>query len=133
MKKRIALLVTLVFLLGLVVDTNVEAASSGSLVGCTISIISSANGVRVSCISKCTADADEIGVTDVELQEKKDGKWTSIEIKGGYERNSSTYSGTVLYSGAVEGRTYRAYCTHYAKFGNTIQTVENETGELVYN
>ncbi len=133
MKKKIALLVTLVFLLGLVFDTNVEAASNGSLVGCTISIIAATNGVRVSCISKCTSDADEIGVMDVVLQEKKDGKWTSIDIKGGYERNASTYSGTVLYTGAVKGRTYRAYCTHYAKFGSTTQTVDNETDELVYN
>lgn len=133
MKKRIALLVVVVFLLGLGTNKNVEAADHGSLVSCTISLSPSANGVRVTCVSTCTSDADEIGVIDVVLQEKKDGRWTNININGGYESNATTYSGTALYTGAVKGRTYRAYCTHYAKFGSTTQTLKNETDELVYN
>ena len=133
MKKRIALFLTIVLCFGFVINTNVEAADIGSLVSCTITISPSINGIRVSCTSKCSAKADEIGVKDIVLQEKKDGKWINININGGSESNATSFSGTVLYTGAVKGRTYRAYCTHYAKFGSTTQTLENETDELLYN
>lgn len=133
MKKRIAVVLSLIFLLGMTLQANAAGTNVGLLSDCYISIGAAENGVRVIFETNSTTDADEIGCKDIVLQEKVNGGWRDIDINGGYERNSSSYGASAVYTGAVEGRTYRAYCTHYAKYGNTTKTLYNETGEMVYN
>ena len=132
MKKRIAIVLSFIFLFGTTLQTNAEA-NVGFFSDCYISVGVAENGVRVTFETHSTTEADEIGCKDIVLQEKVNGVWRDIDINGGYERNSSSYGGSAVYTGAVEGRTYRATCTHYAKYGSTTKTLENETGEMVYN
>lgn len=133
MKKRIILLFAIIMLMGIALPVSAKEKTVGSLTDCTITIGSASNGVRVAFTTDSTTEADEIGCKDIVLQEKVNGVWRDIDINGGYERNSSSYGGSAVYTGAVEGRTYRATCTHYAKYGSTTKTLENETGEMVYN
>ena len=133
MKKRVALVLSLIFLMGITLQTNAAGKSVGALSDCYLSIGIASNGVRVIFDTYPTTTADEIGCKDIVLQEKVNGGWRDIDINGGYERNSSSYGASAVYTGAVEGRTYRAYCTHYAKYGYTTKTLYNETGEMVYN
>ena len=107
--------------------------SEGLLYDCNLTIGAENNGIRVIFETHSTSEADEIGCKDIVLQEKVNGGWRDIDINGGYERNSYSYGASAVYTGAVEGRTYRATCTHYAKYGSITQTLENETGEMVYN
>lgn len=107
--------------------------SVGALTDCYIGIFSASNGVRITFETNSTTTADEIGCKDIVLQEKVNGSWRNITINGGSESNSSSYGASAVYTGAVKGRTYRAYCTHYAKYGSTTKTLYNETGEMVYN
>ena len=120
-------------LMGMTLQVNANERTVGNLTDCTISIGNASNGIRVAFTTDSTTTADEIGCKDIVLQEKVNGDWRDIDINGGYERNSSSYGASAVYTGAVEGRTYRAYCTHYAKYGNTTKTLYNETGEMVYN
>ena len=120
-------------LIGSAFQVNAVEKSVGMLTDCTIAITSDVDGVRVVYNTFSTTEADEIGCKDIVLQEKVNGVWRDIDINGGYKRNSSSYGGSAVYTGAVEGRTYRATCTHYAKYGSTTKTLENETGEMVYN
>ena len=85
------------------------------------------------CETNSTTRADEIGVKDVVLQEKVNGVWKNINIAGGSEQNSYDYGGSVVYTNAVKGRSYRAHCTHYAKYGSTTETLYGEVGPIVYN
>ena len=133
MKKKMAVVLSIILLLSLTLQANAAEKSTGVLWNCIISIGPADNGVRVTFETHSTTEADEIGCKDIVLQEKVNGVWRDIDINGGYERNSSSYGGSAVYTGAVEGRTYRATCTHYAKYGSTTKTLENETGEMVYN
>lgn len=133
MKKKIAVATLLVFLLGLSLQANAAEKSEGILWNCVISIGPADNGMRIIFETNSTTTADEIGCKDIVLQEKVNGSWRNITINGGSESNSSSYGASAVYTGAVKGRTYRAYCTHYAKYGSTTKTLYNETGEMVYN
>ncbi|MFQ7123570.1 MAG: hypothetical protein ACLRPR_00175 [Eisenbergiella sp.] len=131
MKKSIALILSLFLLMGTTVP--VRAADIGSLWDCSISIGIVSNGITIDCETNSTTRADEIGVKDVVLQEKVNGIWKNINIAGGSEQNSYDYGGSVVYTNAVKGRSYRAHCTHYAKYGSTTKTLYGEVGPIVYN
>lgn len=133
MKKKISLLLTLLLICGMTLQAAAAERSVGALTDCGIGVSAASNGVRITCSTNSTLSADEIGVKDVVLQEKVNGSWRNINISGGMERNSSSYNGSIVYTGAVRGRTYRAYCTHYAKYGNTTKTLNNNSGELMFN
>ena len=133
MKKRIAVVLSIIVILGMTLQASAAEKSVGLLYNCYLTIGAEENGMRVIFETNSTTSADEIGCKDIVLQEKVNGDWRDIDINGGYERNSSSYGASAVYTGAVEGRTYRAYCTHYAKYGNTTKTLYNETGEMVYN
>lgn len=111
----------------------VDTMSSPSLSGCTLEIGAVSNGVNVTFITRATQTADEIGVRNVVLQEKTWYGWKDIPISDHKTNNTDIYAGGVVYTSAEAGKTYRVYCTHYAKFGSTEDTVYNITGELVYN
>lgn len=133
MKKRIAVVLSIIFILGMTLQASAAEKSVGLLYNCYLTIGAEENGMRVIFETNSTTSADEIGCKDIVLQEKVNGGWRDIDINGGSERNSTSYRASAVYTGAVEGRTYRAYCTHYAKYGNTTKTLYNETGEMVYN
>ncbi|MFQ8702722.1 MAG: hypothetical protein ACLR9I_02710 [Eisenbergiella sp.] len=109
------------------------AAEVGSLSDCRITIGIVSNGISISCDTNSTTRADEIGVKDVVLQEKVNGVWKNINIAGGSKKDSYDYVGSVVYTNAVKGRSYRAHCTHYAKYGSTTKTLYGEVGPIVYN
>lgn len=132
MKKRIALCLALIFMMGMTLQAN--AADEGSLYGCILSISCASNGVRVSFSEEATTKADMIGCKDIVLEEKTGPfSWRQIDIQGGYLNNSMEYGGSATYTGATKGKTYRATCTHYAVFGGRTVTAKGSTGEMVYN
>lgn len=131
MRKRVIAIFTMIMMLAM--SIQVSAAEVGSLSNSSISLGIASNGIRVICETNSTTRADEIGVKDVVLEEKVNGVWRSINIAGGAENNSYTYMGSVVYTNAVKGRSYRAHCTHYAKYGSTTKTLYGEVGPIVYN
>ena len=114
-------------------DNSLELLSSPSLSGCTLEIGAVSNGIEVAFVTRATQTANEIGVKNIVLQEKNLFGWTDIPISNHYTNNSDMYSGGVVYTQAEKGKTYRVYCTHYAKFGNTELTLYNTVDELTYN
>ncbi|MEF2575996.1 MAG: hypothetical protein UIQ90_09330 [Eisenbergiella sp.] len=131
MRKRIIFLLSLAMLIFF--SKPAYAAEVGSLGNCNIGLSVASNGIRISCDTNSSTRADEIGVKDVVLEEKVNGVWKSINIAGGSESNSYSYGGSVVYTNAVKGRSYRAHCTHYAKYGSTTKTLYGEVGPIVYN
>lgn len=131
MKKKITAILVIIMVLAMSIQVN--AAEIGSLSNSSISLGIASNGIRIICETNSTTRADEIGVKDVVLQEKVNGVWKNINIAGGSEQNSYDYGGSVVYTNAVKGRSYRAHCTHYAKYGSTTKTLYGEVGPIVYN
>ena len=112
---------------------DIITLSSPSLAACTLEIGIDSDGVSVSFVTSATQAANEIGVKNVVLQEKTWYGWKNIPINDHYTNNTDMYVGEVIYTKAEAGKTYRVYCTHYAKYGNTELTLYNETSNLVYN
>lgn len=131
MKRKKFLILALVLVVMMSITSY--AAEIGSLGDCSISLGIASNGLRIACDTNSTTRADEIGVKDIVLQEKVNGVWKNININGGSERDSYDYTGSVVYTNAVKGRSYRAHCTHYAKYGSTTKTLYGEVGPIVYN
>ena len=107
--------------------------SNPSLTGCSLGIGMSSSGLSITFRTSATETATEIGIKNFVLQEKTWYGWKDIPVSNYYTNNSDIYSGEVIYTNAVAGKTYRAYCTHYAKFGSTEVTLYNETNNFVYN
>lgn len=133
MKKRIMLVLIIAMLLGMTLQVSASERSVGYMGDCTITVGCVSNGVSVTWQTTTTSSADVIGVKDIVLQEKVNGVWRDISINGGYKTNATSYGASAIYTSAVAGRTYRAYCTHYATWGSTTKTLSNSTGEMVYN
>lgn len=110
-----------------------EPKSSPSLSGCTLGLGVSSRGLSITFTTSATQTANEIGIKNVMLQEKTGSGWKDLPISNCYISGTDSYSGEVIYTNAVAGKTYRAYCTHYAKFGSTELTLYNETNNFVYN
>lgn len=108
--------------------------SNPSLGLCQFSIGIYENGVGITFVTRSTVEAEEIGIKDFVLQEKTlFGGWTDIPVKNYCDYDTDTHAGSVVYVRAVEGKTYRALCTHYAIIDGVEYTLDAETGEIVYN
>lgn len=114
-------------------DPSSRILSSVSLTACELGIGIADNGVQVTFITTATNSANEIGVKNVVLQEKTWYGWKDIPVSNYCTYNSDFYAGSIVYTLATKGTTYRVKCTHYAKFGSTELTLDNTSSELVYN
>lgn len=133
MKKRISLFLSIVMLMGMLLPVNAKEESEGSLAGCSISVAGVSSGVEVVLSTDATKQADEIGCKDIVLQEKVNGVWRDINLSDCHTTNDIHFGGSAVYTSAVKGRSYRAHCTHYAKWGSKTETLYNETSSFVYN
>ena len=104
-----------------------------SLTACELGIGISKNGIGVSFSTTSTTIATEIGCKDMVLQEKTLLGWKDIPIRDHYDYDTDVYTGSVVYLKAVEGKTYRVYCTHYAIINDIEYTLYNITDSIVYN
>lgn len=132
MKKKISLCLAIILVTGLTLQAN-AAEKIGTLRGCSITVGCHSDGIGVTIETNATEIADEIGCKDVYLVEKNGNQTKTIKISGGSEKNSDTHAGSAKYTDAVKGRSYYAYCTHYAIFNGTEKTVYTCTDPLVFN
>ena len=135
MKRKLALVLSMIMIWGMTLQAVAAENETevGTLSDCVIGISCRENGVGISFSTNATQKANEIGCKDIVLEEKVGNTWVAISIPGGYETNSYDYDGSAVYTGAVKGRTYRAHCTHYARWGSTTKEQSNSIGEMVYN
>lgn len=112
---------------------EINTLASPSLSRCNLGIGIASNGVQITFVTTATQNANEIGVKNVVVQEKTLLGWKDIPASSYHANNTDVYSGGIVYTQAVKGKTYRVKCTHYAKFGSTELTLNNTTSELVYN
>ena len=115
-------------------DDALVPASEPTLLACNVGIGIADNGLAMTFDTNATHEADEIGVKNITLFEKKPlGGWKEIPVSNLSINNSTFYSGSVVYTLAKKGTTYYVECTHYAIFDGEELTLYNYTGELKYN
>lgn len=112
---------------------TMELASEPSMTACTVGIGIADNGLGITFDTTASHEATEIGVKNIVIKEKTLFGWKDITVDSYCTYNSDYYSGSIVYTGAVPGKTYYVKCTHYAKFGSKELTLDNYTNELTYN
>lgn len=115
------------------IENSVTPLSNPSLTACNLGIGIASNGLQITFVTSASETATEIGVKDVVLQEKVWYGWKNIPANNYCTYNSDIYTGSVVYTAATKGTTYRVKCTHYAKFGSNELTLSTTSSELVYN
>lgn len=131
MKRRIALLLSIVMILGMSLQVS-AADKAGVLAACFIGISVGSDGIILSVETNATSDADEIGCRDVVLTETYNGVTKHIHIQGG-STSGNNYLGSLTYTDAIKGASYSVSCVHYARWGSTEKTMSGSTDSLVYN
>ncbi len=114
-------------------EITTNAALNPSLTACVVEIGIADNGLHISFDTTANQPADEIGVKNIVIKEKRLVGWKDITVNDYCTYNSDLYAGDIVYTGAVEGKTYYVECTHYAIFDGKEITLDNYTGELTYN
>lgn len=110
-----------------------DRASVVSLGSCGLGISIQNNGVGLSYFTSATVNATEIGIRDFKLYEKALIGWRELSLSNYYSYNTDYHSGTIVYTGAVAGKRYKASCTHYAKINGVEYTLGSESSEITYN
>ena len=108
-------------------------AADPSMTACTVGIGIADKGLGITFDTTANQPATEIGVKNIKIREKTLFGWKDITIGSYCTYNSDFYSGSIVYTGAVPGKTYYVECTHYAKFGSKELTLDNTSSELTYN
>lgn len=123
--KMIVSLIVLVVLIGAMAAsaTGIEPFASTLIQSCTVSITADSGGVMnagASIIAKSTVD--EIGATYLRIQEKRDGSWVTVKVKGnGKNTNSKSYSTTLSRTTTV-GTECRAQASLYVDHDGTKES-----------
>lgn len=80
------------------------------------------------------AEATEIGVKDIKVQEKNGIFWNTIATsEGGSATNTYGFSGSCNSYTVVLGKTYRVCCTHYAYINGSYLSLDNVTDGHQFN
>mgnify|MGYP006891350879 FL=1 len=89
-------------------------------------------GLEMTFTTSCVDVASVIGVKDIKVQQKMWYGWkTVMTSNGGENYNQEVFGGDLTYPDAVNGKTYRVICTHYANY-DVYEEVENDTGAFKF-
>jgi len=77
-------------------------------------------------------ESSVIGVKDIKVQQKMWYGWKTVMTSDGAENyNEDIFMGELTYPDAVNGKTYRVTCVHYANY-DVYEEVENDTGAFKF-
>ncbi len=115
------------------VEGNTNVRSTPSLTNCSIGINCSSAGLQVSFYTTCSHTSEEVGIKDVKIQKKVGIFWTTVATSaGGSCGDTYAYGGTLLYTNAEYGETYRVIGVHFAYCGGYDLQLENVTGGVKF-
>ena len=112
-----------------VLTENDSARSTPVLTHCNVGVSYSSAGMHVEIYTTCSHQSEEVGVKDVKIQKQVGIFWSTVATStGGSCADSVIYGGSLLYSGAEYGATYRVSCVHFAYCGGYDLQAEHVTG-----
>ena len=111
-----------------VLDENGNMRSTPSLTNCSIARSYSSAGLHIEIYTTCSHQSEEVGVRDVKVQKQVGIFWSTVATStGGSCADDYVYGGSLLYSGAEYGATYRVSCVHFAYCGGYDLQAEHVT------
>ena len=103
-----------------------------TLFDCEIIMAFTLNGLEMDFTTSCVDIASVIGVKDIKVQQKMWYGWKTVMTSNGAEnQNDAVFCTSLTYPDAVNGKTYRVLCTHYANY-DVYEEVENDTGAFKF-
>lgn len=104
------------------------------LTNCAIRMTYETASLYMEFITGCNTEASEIGVKDIEVQEKNGIFWNTIATSsGGSIANDIDFIGNCTCTSVEKGETYRVKCVHYAYINGTYYSLENVTDGHKFN
>lgn len=121
-----------------VVVTNKEIGDKSTvqplttMFDCEIIMAFTMEGLEMTFTTLCVDVASVIGVKDIKVQQKMWYGWKTVFTSSGAEnQNEDIFATELTYPDAVNGKTYRVICTHYADYDG-YEEVENDTGAFKF-
>ena len=103
-----------------------------TMFNCEIILAFTANGLEMNFTTSAAEISSVIGVKDIKVQQKVWYGWKTVFTSDGAENyNEEVFGGYVTYPDAVNGKTYRVKCVHYANY-DVYEEVENDTGAFKF-
>lgn len=119
---------------GLYDSTGNSQARVIMLTNCAIRMTYETASLYMEFVSGCNAEASELGVKDIKVQEKNGIFWNTIATSsGGSIANATSFVGNCTCTSVVKGETYRVKCVHYAYINGTYYSLENVTDGHKFN
>lgn len=104
------------------------------LTNCAIRMTYDPSSLYMEFVSGCNAEASELGVKDIKVQEKNGIFWNTIATSaGGSVANATGFVGSCTCTTVEKGETYRVSCVHYAYINGTYYSLENVTDGHKFN
>lgn len=105
---------------------------STTMANCEIVLAFTGNGLEMTFSTLSLKTSSVIGVKDIKVQQKMWYGWKTVMTSDGAENyNEDMFMGELTYPDAVNGKTYRVTCVHYANY-DVYEEVENDTGAFKF-
>lgn len=103
-----------------------------TMIDCEITLAFTSNGIEMTFTTLSFEKASVIGVKDIKVQQKMWYGWKTVMTSSGAEnQNEDMMVAGLIYPDAVNGKTYRVTCTHYANC-DVYEEAENDTGAFKF-
>ena len=103
-----------------------------TMFNCEIILAFTANGLEMTFTTSSAKLSSVIGVKDIKVQQKVWYGWKTVFTSEGAEsENEDMFGAGLTYPDAVNGKTYRVKCVHYANY-DVYEEVENDTGAFKF-
>ena len=99
---------------------------------CEIILAFTLEGLEMTFTTSSVDISSVIGVKDIKVQQKMWYGWKTVFTSEGAESyNEDMFGADLTYPDAVNGKTYRVTCVHYANY-DVYEEVENNTGAFKF-
>ena len=103
-----------------------------TMFNCEIILAFTENGLEMNFTTSAAEISSVIGVKDIKVQQKMWYGWKTVFTSDGAEnQNELMFGADLTYPDAVNGKTYRVKCVHYANY-DVYEEVENDTGAFKF-
>ena len=110
-------------------DYNSGVRPLTTMTDCEIVLAFTLNGLEMTFSTSSFKVSSVIGVKDIKVQQKM---WKTVMTSDGAENyNEDIFMAGLTYPDAVNGKTYRVTCVHYANY-DVYEEVENDTGAFKF-
>lgn len=116
----------------IVTEYSYQVQPITTMTDCEIVLAFTENGLEMAFSTSSFKESSVIGVKDIKVQQKMWYGWKTVLTSPGAENyNAHMFMCELTYPDAVDGKTYRVTCVHYADY-NGYEEAENDTGAFKF-